>query len=502
MKNLAPTSFALALLTLALASWVSACDSSSSGGDSSGEVVIHFESDALTLPGLVAYYPFWESADDHSGLENHGVNHGAQFTTDRFGSARSALDLDGESAHVVLAQQVIGTDLGQSTISLWFKTSQTQPGGLFFEGLKGGKGLWFKLQPGKDRVLVRAKGAFELTTETALNDGRWHHLVLRTEASAVATLFVDGTEVASTPFNEDFAGAEFLPVTPVIGRMGEPGVAEPSDYFLGSIDDITVFRAALSNPDVTTLFRDGPNRVPTAVVDGDRTLFMPEVTFDASASWDDDGAVVNWEWDFGDGASSTEGAVVTHTFPDYGTYTITVTVIDDEGGRDSATTSVVLRDPACPQLECSEEDLWDDAWIQLELAVLAESNKYRAQGATCGGVPMAPVPPLEMNEICRAASRLHAVDMGQQAYFSHDGLDGSTPGERMERAGFSGPGPWGENIAAGQTSAEEVVKGWMESPGHCSNIMDPGYKVLGAGYAMVPGSPLGHYWVQTFAGGH
>jgi uncharacterized protein YkwD len=482
--------------------FTSGCSSDSGSDQASGDVVIHFESDALAMESLIAFYPFWESADDHSGHENHGINHGAQYVRDRFGSIESAIELDGESAHVVLAQQVVGTDLGASTVSLWFKTTQTHAGGLFFEGIKGGKGLWLKLQPGKNRILARAKGAFDVETPGAYNDGRWHHLVLRTEASAFATLFMDGDQVSSVPFNEDFEGPEFLPVTPVIGRMGEPGAEEPGDYFQGTLDDITVFRGALSDDQVGALFRDGPNRVPTAVVDGDRTLFVPEVGFDASNSWDDDGAVIEWEWDFGDGTETEQGAVVTHAFPEFGTYTITVTVIDDEGGRNSATTSVVLRDPACPQIECSEEDLWAASWIQLELAVLVESNKYRASGATCGGVPMDPVPPLEMNEICRAASRLHALDMGQLAYFSHDGLDGSSPGDRMERAGFTGPGPWGENIAAGQQTAEEVVKAWIESPGHCSNIMDPDYRVLGAGYALVPGSPSSHYWVQTFAGGH
>lgn len=485
-----------------MAGLTSGCSADSDSEHASGDVVIHFESDALTIASLIAFYPFWESADDHSGHENHGINHGAEYVRDRFGSIRSAIDLDGESAHVVLAQQVVGTDLGASTVSLWFKTTQTSAGGMFFEGIKGGKGLWFKLQPGKDRILARAKGVFEVETQVAHNDGRWHHLVLRTEASTMATLFIDGAEVSSAPFNEDFEGAEFLPVTPVFGRMGEPGVEEPADYFQGTLDDIAVFRGALTNDQVGSLFRDGPNRVPTAVVGGDRTLFVPEVNFDASNSWDDDGAVVQWNWDFGDGTEIAHGAVVTHAFPDYGTYTITVTVIDDEGGRDSATTAIVLRDPACPQIECSEEDLWADSWIELELTVLAETNKYRASGATCGGVPMDPVGPLEMNEICRAAARLHAVDMGQQAYFSHDGLDGSSPGDRMERAGFTGPGPWGENIAGGQQTAEEVVESWMGSPGHCSNIMDPDYRVLGAGYALVPGSPNNHYWVQTFAGGH
>ena len=482
---------------------IGGCGASSDSAEGTDtEPMIHFESDALGLGTLVAFYPFWESAEDTSGHQNHGVAHSATYVTDRFGSGRSAVSLDGEETYLVLAQQVIGTDLGAFTMSLWFRTTQTSNGTLFFEGIKGGKGLWVKLQPGKGRIRARAKSAFTVDAEGTYNDGRWHHLVLRAEASTAVTIFIDGALAGDASFEEDYDGVEFLPVTPVLGRAGEEGAEEPSDYFAGTLDDIAFLRGALTDTEVQTLFYDGPNRVPGAVIDGDRTLFVPDVTFDASNSWDDDGVVVLWEWNFGDGTGSTQGPIVTHSFPDYGTYEITVTVTDDEGGKDVATTGLVLRDPACPHLECSEDDLWSAPWIAFELSVLEETNKHRAAGAECDGVPMAPVPALEMNEICRAAARLHAMDMGKQAYFSHDGLDGSSPSERMKRAGFEGPGPMGENIAAGQTSPEKVVQGWMESPGHCMNIMDPEYQVLGAGYASVVGSPHTHYWVQTFAGGH
>ena len=80
--------------------------------------------------------------------------------------------------------------------------------------------------------------------------------------------------------------------------------------------------------------------------------------------------------------------------------------------------------------------------------------------------------------------------------------DGRTPTQRMRMVGFEGPAPTGENIAAGQRNAQEVVQGWMESPGHCRNIMDAGYHVLGVGYAYVEDTNFGHFWVQNFGGGH
>jgi len=59
----------------------------------------------------------------------------------------------------------------------------------------------------------------------------------------------------------------------------------------------------------------------------------------------------------------------------------------------------------------------------------------------------------------------------------------------------------GENIAAGYTTPAAVVKGWMDSPGHRSNILDTnnlGYNFIGVGHLYDSGSVYGHHWVQLF----
>ena len=57
---------------------------------------------------------------------------------------------------------------------------------------------------------------------------------------------------------------------------------------------------------------------------------------------------------------------------------------------------------------------------------------------------------------------------------------------------------YGENLAGGQLTAEEAVQGWMNSPGHRANILNPRYKLLGVAYAYRPDSQYKHYWVQQF----
>ena len=58
----------------------------------------------------------------------------------------------------------------------------------------------------------------------------------------------------------------------------------------------------------------------------------------------------------------------------------------------------------------------------------------------------------------------------------------------------------GENIAAGQTSCEMVMKQWMDSPGHRANILNKKYKYLGVGYLYDKNTRYKHFWVQHFKG--
>lgn len=159
-------------------------------------------------------------------------------------------------------------------------------------------------------------------------------------------------------------------------------------------------------------------------------------------------------------------------------------------------------DDDCRSRECIEDGAWPPAWSDFEWRVLELTNERRAQGASCGGESFGPAGPLEMNEAVRLAARLHSQDMGARNYFDHQSLDGRTFAQRMSQAGYGGATPWGENIAAGQPTPERVVQGWMESPGHCRNVMNPSFRVLGVGYALEAGSQFGHYWTQNFGGGH
>jgi len=136
-----------------------------------------------------------------------------------------------------------------------------------------------------------------------------------------------------------------------------------------------------------------------------------------------------------------------------------------------------------------------------EAEVLARTNAARAVGRTCGSYGFFPaVPAVASNGYLNTAARSHAVDMAANAYFNHSSRDGSAPWDRTAAAGYRGSGI-GENIAAGYSTPAIVVQGWINSPGHCKNLMGPKWKHLGVGHAYVASSPYGNYWVQNFGYG-
>ena len=88
-----------------------------------------------------------------------------------------------------------------------------------------------------------------------------------------------------------------------------------------------------------------------------------------------------------------------------------------------------------------------------------------------------------------------AKDMRDNNYFDHTSPNYGSPFEMMKHFGIQYRSA-GENIAAGQKTAQEVMNSWMNSSGHRANILNSDYEQIGIGY--VTGGSYGTYWVQMF----
>jgi uncharacterized protein YkwD len=103
---------------------------------------------------------------------------------------------------------------------------------------------------------------------------------------------------------------------------------------------------------------------------------------------------------------------------------------------------------------------------------------------------------LAVNPILTSVAQAHSQDMADHDYFDHNSQDGTTPFQRMTKAGYKYTSA-GENIAAGQPTPADVMDAWMHSDGHKANILNCGYTEIGVGYATGVGR-YHSYWTQDF----
>ncbi|MBQ9107045.1 MAG: SafA/ExsA family spore coat assembly protein [Clostridia bacterium] len=127
-----------------------------------------------------------------------------------------------------------------------------------------------------------------------------------------------------------------------------------------------------------------------------------------------------------------------------------------------------------------------DDITELENEVINSVNRLRVKSG---------LSPLKQNlTLCKAA-RAKSTDMIESDYFAHQSPTLGSPFTMMQSFGivFSAAG---ENIAHGQTGADEVMEDWMNSPGHKANIMSDIYNQIGVGVAKADNGT--YYFTQLF----
>jgi len=127
-----------------------------------------------------------------------------------------------------------------------------------------------------------------------------------------------------------------------------------------------------------------------------------------------------------------------------------------------------------------------------ESDLLSQVNSFRASRG---------LSTLVVSDALTLAAKWMVTDMSVNNYFQHTSLDGRSPTQRMADAGYPAFSTYaGEDLAAGYTSAAQVLQGWIDSPGHLAVLTNPAYRAIGIGRAYSSGSLYGWYWAADFGG--
>jgi uncharacterized protein YkwD len=125
----------------------------------------------------------------------------------------------------------------------------------------------------------------------------------------------------------------------------------------------------------------------------------------------------------------------------------------------------------------------------VQSAVVSTANQQRSQAGRGS---------LVVDSRLTAAAQRHSDDMARRTTMTHSGGDGTDGGQRIRSAGYRWS-TWAENVAAGQTTAAEVMSAWLASPGHRANILNKG--VAHIGVAATKGSNGVTYWTMVLGAG-
>jgi uncharacterized protein YkwD len=124
-----------------------------------------------------------------------------------------------------------------------------------------------------------------------------------------------------------------------------------------------------------------------------------------------------------------------------------------------------------------------------ELAFLELLNAYRAQHGLGA---------LTLQDQLGAAAEHHSLDMAEKDYVSHRLSNGDSPMKNIMRFGYRGFTYWGEIIAGGFETADEVLAGWQSSREHNQMMLNGHMADVGIGRAFGANASLGWYWTVTF----
>jgi PKD repeat protein len=297
-------------------------------------------------------------------VEGSGVGHGAAGAST--GDADKAATFNGTSSGTAGASTSIP---GPNTFSLegFVKTTSTLGGKIIgFGGARSGSSSSYDRHIYLDNaghVLfgVYTGGPRVVSSSGTYRDGRWHHIVGSLSSAGMA-LYVDGARVgfdASVTSAQAYSGYWRVGGDNLSSWPSQPA----SNYLNATIDDVAVYPFALTQTQVSAHYRASTgvaNHAPSALFTSSCTQLG--CSFDGSGSADTDGTVSGYSWNFGDGGSAGS-ATTNHTYAASGTYSVTLTVTDNQGATAASTQSVTVSGPnaapaaaftpTCSNLGCS-----------------------------------------------------------------------------------------------------------------------------------------------------
>ncbi|MGV3502817.1 MAG: PKD domain-containing protein [Adhaeribacter sp.] len=216
---------------------------------------------------LVAFYPFGGTADDAGPGQAHPTQIGTvSFAgTDRKGMAANAAQFDGSSGLLVPDKADFNFETNNYSVAFWVKTNKTSRMMIWQEsGDQGSSTSQTWLRIGDNATTQRMRfntedatggGFVNLGSEGMVADDAWHHVVCVREGQT-SRVYIDGVRAKEGQIAalKDVSGNDGFKIGV---QKGLPTTANPSglsNFFTGLLDDVVIYKKALSAAEITALF--------------------------------------------------------------------------------------------------------------------------------------------------------------------------------------------------------------------------------------------------------
>lgn len=354
---------------------------------------------AQTLPTPVAYW-FLDESGGLIAADQFGGNDLALIGPTQWqpasGYVDGALALGGNGAYGTRTDAQLGagipgklgTQTRDFTLSAWIHpTSLADRNPILVKQAAPERGLMWSAgtSDGAGRLSVEiyksndaTTGKTELTSSVPLAVGVWQHVAVTyrfvADGSSILTLYIDGNQVGQTTTAVGPVRANDRPLD-----LGRYTWNTYQRFFNGRLDEVQVFDAALTAAQIQAVIDDADlqatNVPPVAAIAATPQSGIAPLTvgFNASASFDSDGAIASYDWDFGDGTSSVEIAP-SHEYLTPGAYLATLTVTDNLGKTGRAEQTIRATDPLNVAPIARFTALWNGVTVTLDATSSSDAD--------------------------------------------------------------------------------------------------------------------------------
>ena len=207
---------------------------------------------AFLKEGLVAYYPFNGNANDESGNGRNGSANSLSFARDRINTEGGSANFNGSSSFIQISNTL--PDSQELSFSVWINPRSDKYSGIFYEAAYYTPGRDMILETLPERFIhgtstkIASPGPEPISAQNAFALNSWTHIVWTLGPSGVR-LYRDGILIKS---NSEAANNIGYHSDVYLGA--ENHGARVEYYFDGQMDDIRIYKRALSEGEVKALY--------------------------------------------------------------------------------------------------------------------------------------------------------------------------------------------------------------------------------------------------------